>query len=72
MVVMAKKKDIPPTVEQWAAKLRALRVQRKLTQQEAADLAGLPVRTWISWENEQHVPRDFVRQSLIRLFPELG
>jgi transcriptional regulator with XRE-family HTH domain len=76
MSVMAKPKRISdpgkPTRAQWSVKLKDLRTKRGLSQHQAADLAGLPVRTWISWENRQHVPSKFVRQSLAKIFPELA
>jgi transcriptional regulator with XRE-family HTH domain len=69
--VMSKPSE-KPTARQWAARLKRLREMRGLTQRQAADLAGLPMRTWISWENRQHVPNEFVRAALAKIFPELS
>jgi DNA-binding XRE family transcriptional regulator len=57
---------------QWALKLKAMRLQRDVTQRQAAETAGIPLRTWIAWENSQQVPSEFVRKQLASIFLELG
>lgn len=50
---MAKRKKHPKS---WAKALQRLRLERKLTQAQAAVKAGVAIRTWIAWENAQTVP----------------
>jgi len=78
MSVMAKRKkksqkpQKPLAVrEEWSRKLKALRDKLGLSQFQAADTAGVQLRTWISWENRQHVPNAFVQESLHKVFPDL-
>ena len=80
MSVMAKRKKSnrpPPSAEQqeacraWAARLKSLRARLGISQREAAERAGLPLRTWISWENRQHVPPALSVRLLESIFPDL-
>lgn len=41
----------------FAARIRALRERRALTQREAAHLAGVAPSTWGSWEEARRLPR---------------
>jgi transcriptional regulator with XRE-family HTH domain len=51
MSVAKKRKSLERT--SLALKLRAARDSRGLTQQQAADLTGVALRTWINWENDR-------------------
>ncbi|MBQ5338497.1 MAG: helix-turn-helix transcriptional regulator [Oscillospiraceae bacterium] len=53
----------------FAEKLRALRVQKGITQQECADAIGVTSRTYLSYENDGRYPRKrTVYQKLAELF----
>lgn len=56
----------------WAGELRTLRDRRQLTQEDAAKRSGVPLSTWIAWENGVHVPsrltQKYLRESV---FPKL-
>lgn len=53
----------------FGEKLIALRKEKKLTQQEAADAAGISRRTYISYEQEGRYPRNrIVYEKLAELF----
>lgn len=62
----------PAAAKSWAARLKELRAARKLTQEQAAALAQLPVRTWISWENSHRLPSSANVRILKITFPELS
>lgn len=47
----------------------AVRKKLKLTQNEMAERAGVPLRTWIGWENDQFTP-SAAAAKLIRLLGE--
>jgi DNA-binding XRE family transcriptional regulator len=53
----------------WERKLRRLRADLGLTQAEAAERAGVALRTWISWENGQRTPGRLTQRLLAQAFP---
>ena len=64
-VIMPKKKR-----SAFALKLRAVREAESLTQKAAAERAGVALRTWIAWENDQHPPGRLTMQLLKHAFPK--
>lgn len=56
------------TESPWPAILRKLRAERGWTQAETAELAGVPLRTFIAWENAQYKPRKLTASRLRKLF----
>lgn len=66
-----KKKKPKIDVNPWPAKLRDLRERLGLTQAEAAEKAGVALRTWISWENAHRVPGRLASNLLRATFPDL-
>ena len=54
----------------FARKLIAFRESRELTQREAAEKIGVPIRTWIGWENGKK-PSSMSFRLLTMTFPEL-
>jgi DNA-binding transcriptional regulator YiaG len=63
---MAKKR--PGT---WPAKLKQLRERLGITQAEAAERAGVALRTWINWENAHQQPSRPAQKLIVIAFPEL-
>ncbi len=41
-----------------AAEIRRRRLARKLSAEDAAAAAGVPVQTWYNWERGRHLPLD--------------
>lgn len=75
MPVMAKKrrKKPAPAEGSWPWALKKVREERSdITQAEAARLAGVALRTWISWENSHRVPSGPSAKLLHIMFPELA
>ena len=54
--------------EKMAAKIRALRAERKLTQKEAADIICISVSAWAMYEAGERIPRDEVKMRIAKLF----
>lgn len=54
----------------FSEKLVELRKEKKVTQEEAAKGAGIPIRTFISYEREGRYPRD--RKNYIKLAKFFG
>lgn len=54
----------------WPKKLRKLRDELDLTQEEAAAKAGVALRTWISWENDHRQPSGPAAALLRQIFPD--
>jgi DNA-binding transcriptional regulator YiaG len=54
-----------------ANRLQRARAKLDLTQQQAATLWGLNVRTLQGWERSQHEPTGFARAQLERLLSEI-
>jgi len=44
--------------------LKDLRAKAKLTQKQAAELLGVPFRTYQDWEYGKRTPPDYVMQSI--------
>ena len=44
--------------------IRDWQKKRKLTNQESADLIGVPLRTYGDWKGGQHVPRGFALKQI--------
>ena len=57
--------------EEWAAALKRLRVKTGYTQKEASSLCGVPLTTWIAWENQRGVPSRLAQIALRNIFPDL-
>ena len=51
--------------EEFGKKLRTLRKERKMTQQEVADYCGVSLRTYSDWETKGTIPRN--NEKLIKL-----
>lgn len=67
----------PSTPTMWSRKLRALRDSlgsggKPLSQAKTAKTAGIPTRTWISWENAQYTPSAMAQRILLEAFPQLA
>jgi len=60
--------------EELRRKLKAARAKLKLSQSQAAKSWGIPLRTLISWENNQRTPRGFaltaITEKLDRILAE--
>lgn len=54
----------------WRKKLKRLRNTLGLTQREAAEQAGVALRTWINWENRHQDPGRLARRLLQLAFPK--
>jgi DNA-binding XRE family transcriptional regulator len=67
---MAKRKPKPPPGNSWRARLKKVRKELGLTQAQAADQAGVALRTWINWENEHQEPGRLALRLLKIAFPE--
>lgn len=67
-MLMAKKKK-PAGDPAWRARLKALREKHGLTQAQAADRAGVALRTWIAWENVHRKPGRLALRLLAVAFP---
>jgi transcriptional regulator with XRE-family HTH domain len=52
--------------ESISNRLRKWRKRRKLTQIEAAELIGAPVKTYIDWEHGRHAPRGLALESVLK------
>jgi DNA-binding transcriptional regulator YiaG len=50
----------------FAAALRSWRKGRRLTQQDAARLLGVPLRTWQNWEIGWRTPPPYRQRLVIR------
>ncbi len=48
-------------------KLKAAREKSGLSQSQAAKKWGIPLRTLISWENDQRTPQGFALKSIMEL-----
>lgn len=53
-----KKADRSTFVGRVAARIRARRIERKLSGYEAAKAAGVPAQTWYHWEKGDRLPLD--------------
>ena len=49
----------------FAEELYKIRIESGLTQKKAAELLGVPLRTYESWERELRVPASYVQSSVI-------
>ncbi len=65
-MLMAKKKPAGT----WRQRLKRVREDLGITQVEAAERLGVPVRTWIGWENNQRNPSRTAQALLKITFPE--
>lgn len=65
--MLAMAKTYPPT---WKRRLQALRKKHGLTQEQAAQRAGVALRTWIAWENRQRIPSNITARLLAHAFPD--
>lgn len=54
---MAVTDDWVPEIS-FGHRLKLVRLQKKLTQEEAADRCGIDRNTWSKWERNIHVPHD--------------
>lgn len=53
----------------FGQQLRDMRLSRDLTQEQAAELAGVSGATWSRWESGQIFPSDYHLRKLAEVFP---
>jgi DNA-binding transcriptional regulator YiaG len=56
----------------WGAKLKALRLSKRLSQAGAATYLEIPVATLRGWEQGRHAPPVYVRALVMRLLKQHG
>lgn len=49
----------------FSEEIYKIRIESGLTQKKAAELLGVPLRTYESWERELRVPASYVQSSVI-------
>lgn len=55
----------------WAERFKAWRKNLDITQAEAADKLGVPLRTFISWENSHRTPGKMAQKFIKLTFPKI-
>ncbi len=55
-------------MKNFTEELRIARTNAKLTQKATAELLGVPLRTYESWETGKRCPTEFTQKSIIEFF----